>query len=175
MEARNVCAIGTEGCNPFGGGHVVLSQRILFITFTISARVLFITFTIYMSLTSRIRATEQRTSMLLLIGFIRFQLDRITGADASTNIDEMHVLRRNVLDALIAAFRGIKAGDLSSFIEANQFETQMNNLSHKYNRNCHESVMRGCDISDSARLMTEIAEEKQDNVQAKSISFLSIE
>lgn len=127
MEVRNVCVIGTEGCDPFGGDSVVLSPRVLFITFTISVMSYFLT------LTGRIRVLQQRYGMLLLIGFIRFQLDKITGDDAPTNENEMHAERENVLDALIASFQGIKAGDLSAFLSTD-FERQIKDLSRKYSR-----------------------------------------
>jgi len=154
MEVRNVCVIGTEGCDPFGGNSYVLTPRVLFITFTISVMSYFLT------LTGRIRVLQQRYGMLLLIGFIRFQLDKITGGDAP----EME--RNNVLDALVAAFKGIKAGDLSAFLNTD-FERQIKNLSRKYSRSSKAMSDRSDVVSDARNMKPMSAWDAQDSVIAR--------
>lgn len=116
MKVCNVCIIGEDGCNPFDSSSKTISPEVLLITFTISV------ISYFMTLTARIRILQQRYGMALLIGFIRIQLDRVS-TEAASQDEKMEVMQ-----ILMHAFDGIRAGDLSHFLDK-AFETKIRKLS----------------------------------------------
>lgn len=130
MEVRNVCTIGTKGCDPYGGGVVLSSRVLVVVTFCIN------TLSYLLTLAGRTRILRQRNGMLLLLYFISYQIQKSTAADAFADIEERNAQRDNVLVALIAGLHGIKAGDLSAFLKKD-FEVRIKSLLRKYR---HRSV-----------------------------------